>query len=245
MGPPHHVGHSSPQTGQGSGLRSLRRVMAIRHRQQAPPGRLENNTRYQGMTVSKRFLDLVVASVLAVLLAPVMLVLAIIILAMDGRPVLYISERMKSPTSGFGLVKFRTMRPDPADRGASGGDKAARVTKSGAFLRRTRLDELPQLWNILKGDMSFVGPRPPLRIFVEDYPQLYGAVLRSRPGLTGLATLIFHQTEHRLLKSCTTAAETDAIYRRICVPKKAKLDLMYQKNWSLCWDIRMMFRTIF
>lgn len=197
------------------------------------------------MPLTKRLLDISVALTLGLLLLPVMLVLAVVILAIDGRPVLYISERMKTPTTGFGLVKFRTMRPDAADSGVSGGDKAGRITRTGRFLRRTRLDELPQLWNILKGDMSFVGPRPPLRVYVEDYPEVYGPVLRCRPGLTGLATLVYHRHESRLLRPCQTPAETDATYRRACIPRKGRLDLIYQKHWSLCLDVRLMFRTVF
>lgn len=197
------------------------------------------------MPLSKRLLDILVAVILLVLTAPIMLILAFMILILDGRPIFYVSERMKTPTQGFGLVKFRTMRPDSADQGVSGGDKNARITRSGRFLRRSRLDELPQLWNILKGEMSFVGPRPPLRVYVQDYPQFYGPVLRSRPGLTGLATLVYHRHEHRLLAACQTAAETDATYRRASVPRKARLDLIYQNHWSLCFDIRLMFRTVF
>lgn len=193
----------------------------------------------------KRLMDLVGVLVFAVPLVPVIAVLALVILVTDGRPVFYISERMKTPTKGFQLVKFRTMRTVVRDSGVSGGDKAARVTPIGRFLRRSRLDEVPQLWNILKGDMSFVGPRPPLRVYVEDYPQLYGPVLRSRPGVTGLATLIYHRHEQRLLAATRSAAETDAIYRRACVPRKARLDLIYQAHQSPCFDIRLMYRTVF
>jgi lipopolysaccharide/colanic/teichoic acid biosynthesis glycosyltransferase len=197
------------------------------------------------MPVWKRLLDIVGVLVLAVALLPVIAVLALVILIVEGRPVFYISERMKTATEGFSLVKFRTMRTVAVDSGVSGGDKAARITRIGAFLRRSRLDEVPQLWNILKGDMSFVGPRPPLRVYVEDYPQLYGPVLRSRPGVTGLATLIYHRHEQRLLEACTSAAETDAVYRRACVPRKARLDLIYQAHQSPCFDIWIMFRTVF
>lgn len=197
------------------------------------------------MTPSKRLLDLAVALPLAVLLAPVIAVLALVLLVLDGRPVFYISERMKTPTESFRLVKFRTMRPDAADSGVTGADKAGRITAMGAFLRRSRLDELPQLWNILRGDMSFVGPRPPLRRYVQDFPEVYGPVLRSRPGLTGLATLAYHRHEARLLAASGSAAETEAIYRRACVPRKARLDLIYQARRSLCFDLWLMTRTIF
>lgn len=196
------------------------------------------------MPLWKRIFDIVGVLVLAVPLLPVMAVTALVILLRDGRPIFFVSERMKTADQGFALVKFRTMRPDTADSGVSGGDKTARITRTGAFLRRTRLDELPQLWNILKGDMSFVGPRPPLRRYVVDYPGLYRRVLRSRPGVTGLATLIYHRHEEHLLRDCTTAAETDALYRRACIPRKARLDLIYQERQSLRLDLWIIFRTL-
>jgi lipopolysaccharide/colanic/teichoic acid biosynthesis glycosyltransferase len=135
------------------------------------------------------------------------------------------------------------MRPTTEDSGVSGGDKSDRVTPMGRALRRTRLDELPQLWNILWGDISFVGPRPPLRQYTEAFPETYAAVLRSRPGVTGLASLRFHKREEALLAPCATPEETDAVYRRRCVPAKAKLDLIYQKNASLCFDLALIWET--
>ena len=197
------------------------------------------------MTPAKRAFDLACALVLAVLLAPVIAAVAVAILVLDGRPVLYLSERMKTPTRGFGLVKFRTMKPDPGDSGVSGGDKAARITRTGAFLRRTRLDELPQLWNVIAGDISFVGPRPPLRQYVERFPEVYGEVLRSRPGITGMASIYFHAHEEHLLARSRSRAETDAIYSRACIPRKARLDLIYQRHQSLCLDIALMLKTVF
>ena len=182
------------------------------------------------MTWSKRSFDVLCAFALTLVLAPVGLAVVIAILLLDGRPVFYVSERMKTASEGFALWKFRTMRPDAGDRGVSGGDKSARITRTGAFLRRTRLDELPQLWNILRGDLSFVGPRPPLRRYVEMFPALYAKVLQQRPGVTGLATLVFHKTEERLLAPCSTADETEAVYIRRCVPTKARLDLIYARR---------------
>jgi lipopolysaccharide/colanic/teichoic acid biosynthesis glycosyltransferase len=142
------------------------------------------------------------------------------------------------------LWKLRTMTVAAADSGVSGGDKSARVTRIGRLLRRTRLDEVPQLWNILRGDMSFVGPRPPLRTYVERFPALYARVLQSRPGITGLATLAFHAHEERLLAPCKTAEETDAVYTRRCIPRKARLDLIYQQRRSVCYDVILIGRTI-
>ncbi len=197
-----------------------------------------------GVTTGKRTLDIALALALAVLLAPFILLIAAAILVRDGGPVLYRSERMKTPDEGFMLWKFRTMRPDDTDRGVSGGDKADRITRTGRVLRRYRLDELPQLWNILRGDISFVGPRPPLRRYTELFPELYARVLESRPGVTGLATLAFHRTEERLLASCRTKDETEEVYCRRCVPRKARLDLIYASRRSLCYDLRLMLSTV-
>ncbi len=197
----------------------------------------------RGMTPAKRLLDIGLALVLLIVAAPIMAGIAVAVLVLDGRPVLYPSERMRAPGRGFTLWKFRTMRPEAGDSGVSGGDKAGRITRTGRFLRRTRLDELPQLWNILKGDMSFIGPRPPLREYVERFPGLYAQVLRSRPGISGLATLQFHRHEERLLARARTREETDAIYARACVPRKARLDLIYQRQRNLCFDLVLIGRT--
>lgn len=197
------------------------------------------------MSAGKRAFDIAAALALALVLSPVILAIAAVILLRDGAPVLYRAERMRSPADGFLLWKFRTMRVAETDSGVSGGDKRARITATGRFLRRHRLDELPQLWNILRGDISFVGPRPPLRRYVELYPDLYSEVLRARPGVTGLATLAYHRTEERLLAACGTAEETEAVYCRRCVPRKARIDTLYAERRSFCSDLRLMLATVF
>lgn len=191
----------------------------------------------------KRLIDLTLAVVMAVFLVPVILVISVLVLVLDGRPVFYVAERMKAPGQPFLLWKFRTMTPDDADRGVSGGDKTNRITRMGRILRKLRLDELPQIWNVIRGDISFVGPRPPLRVYVEDFPTLYAQVLKAKPGITGLATLVFHQHEEWLLSGCATAEETDLVYRQRCVPRKAQLDLIYQRNQSVCYDLILIWRT--
>lgn len=196
------------------------------------------------MTLSKRLFDIVFSLVLGVLLVlPILLVAAILALR-EGRPVLYRSERMRAPDQAFGLLKFRTMRPSAENAGVSGGDKAGRMSAFQRRLRRTRLDELPQLWNILRGDMSFVGPRPPLRQYTERFPALYGQVLRNRPGVTGLASLVYHRHEERILADCTTAEMTDSAYCRRCIPAKARLDLIYQRHQNLCFDVVLLVKTL-
>ena len=195
------------------------------------------------MTPAKRLVDLVLAVVLMALLAAPFGLLVLWLWAREGRPVFYVAERMRAPGRPFLLWKLRTMSVVPPEAGVSGGDKAARITATGRLLRRSRLDEVPQLWNILKGDMSFVGPRPPLRLYVERFPALYARVLRSRPGVTGLATLTFHRHEEALLAKCRTSAETDTVYARRCVPRKARIDLIYQRRRSIWMDFRLMWLT--
>ena len=199
------------------------------------------------MTPQKRLFDLVLAGMLSLLLAPVLLILIAVLLVREGRPVFYVAERMKTPERGFGLVKLRTMRPAQpgADTGGvTGGDKGARMSRLHRALRRFRADEIPQLWNVLRGDMSFVGPRPPLRVYVEAFPELYADVLRSRPGITGLASLVFHAHEERILAACRTPEETDRAYRRRCVPRKARLDLLHARRATLCSDTAILVRTL-
>lgn len=191
----------------------------------------------------QRIFDFSFACLLLIPLMPVMAIVALTLWLREGRPILYGSERMRSPTEAFTLWKFRTMRPAPKDSGVSGGDKSDRITPLGRWLRATRLDELPQLWNILRGDIGFVGPRPPLRRYVELFPELYARILQSRPGVTGLATLVFQARETELLSRTVSAEETDEVYRRRCIPRKARLDLIYQRNRTICLDLALIART--
>lgn len=196
------------------------------------------------MTPQKRLFDVVLGLLMVVLLGPILLLVLVVLLVTSGRPLFYPSERMKTPDQVFTLWKLRTMAlSDGPDRGVSGAHKAERITPMGRFLRKTRADELPQLWNVLRGDISFVGPRPPLREYVERFPELYREVLKSRPGVTGLATLRFHRQEEQLLARCHNAAETDRVYATRCVPRKATIDLIYQRNQSLCYDLKLIAMT--
>ena len=196
------------------------------------------------MTPAKRLVDLVLALLLVLLLALPFGLLMLGLWLREGRPLFYVAERMAAPGRPFRLWKLRTMAVAPPEAGVSGGDKAGRITATGRFLRRSRLDEVPQLWNVLKGDMSFVGPRPPLRIYVERFPDLYAAVLQNRPGVTGLATLVFHRHEEALLAKCRTPAETDTVYARRCVPRKARIDLIYQHRRTIWMDFWLMWSTL-
>jgi lipopolysaccharide/colanic/teichoic acid biosynthesis glycosyltransferase len=196
------------------------------------------------MTWHKRLFDLFFATLLVLVLGPILLLLVAWLLVKEGRPLFYVAERMKAPGQPFRLWKLRTMNVIETDTGVSGGDKAARITRTGARLRSKRLDEFPQLWNILKGDLSFVGPRPPLREYVDRHPEIYAQVLQSRPGVTGLASITYHKHEAALLARCLTPEETDKVYSQTCVPAKARLDLVYQRHQSMCYDFDLVFQTI-
>jgi len=169
------------------------------------------------------------------------------ILAFNGWPIFYVSERMKTPSEPFKLYKFRTMsNVDPhLNLGVTGTHKTTRISSLGKRLRKYHLDELPQLFNVIIGDMSFVGPRPPLKQYTDAFPMMYDKVLQSRPGITGFATLHFRNREKELLSRAATPGETEEIYTRHCIPKKVALDLIYHKHASVCFDAMILAQTLF
>jgi len=208
----------------------------------APPGR--RRAPPAGMTFGKRLFDVTLALLLLVPLSLVMLAVAGLLLVIQGRPIFYVAERMRAPGQPFRQLKFRTMTAVEKDTGATGAHKAWRITRFGCFLRRTRIDELPQLFNIFLGDMSFVGPRPPLREYVERFPRRYAEVLRTRPGVTGLATLIYHAHEDRIMANCHSPEATEAAYYRRCLPTKLRLDMTYQRRRTLALDLWIILNTV-
>lgn len=162
----------------------------------------------------------------------------------SSHPVFYFSTRAKYNCKPFTLIKFRTMTPTQTKETASGGHQINRINRQGRFLRKYRLDELPQLWNIFCGDMSFVGPRPPLLKYVDSFPEIYQQVLTNKPGITGLATLRYHQKEATLLSSATSARETERLYISVCIPHKARIDIFYNNRKTVCFDLFVLFSTL-
>jgi lipopolysaccharide/colanic/teichoic acid biosynthesis glycosyltransferase len=199
---------------------------------------------YSRVPPQKRAFDIGLCLLLLIPALPVIAAIWLAVRLNDGPPAIYQARRMKAPRKRFTLWKFRTMahRRGP-EMGVSGGDKRHRITTLGRKLRSSRLDELPQLFNVLTGDMSFVGPRPPARRYVRMFPELYSEVLQCRTGITGLATVIFHAHEEWLLRGCKSARETEAVYIRRCVPRKARLDLIYRDNWSIGLDLYLLYLT--
>jgi exopolysaccharide biosynthesis polyprenyl glycosylphosphotransferase len=184
----------------------------------------------------KRVLDVAAASLLLVLLSPLFAVVALRITRLDGRPVIFSQTRVGLHGRRFQLYKFRTMAPDAEQRLAElehlnevrgHAFKLTydpRMTRSGQFLRRTGLDELPQLWNVLRGDMSLVGPRPPLPQEVAGYDVWHRRRLSMKPGITGLWQV-----------SARREAEFD---------RWVRLDLEYIDRWSLWLDLKILLRTV-
>lgn len=159
----------------------------------------------------------------------------------DG-PILYKQIRMTTGLREFYALKFRTMTVVDADDGITSNDKKAnRVTKSGAFLRKYRLDELPQFWNVLVGEMSLVGPRPQIPKYIHIYPEIYKQVLSVRPGLTGLASIKFHEREERMLEEA--GADAEDVYIKKILPLKFRYNLFYVRHNNVCFDILIMWWT--
>lgn len=197
------------------------------------------------MAAARLSRDQLVACALAPVILLVLAVLYVVVVALQGRPFLHVSERMADADRSFPLYKIRTMRRSPSGReGALGGADLYRVTPIGRILRRTRLDELPQIFNVIRGDIGFIGPRPPLPVHVAAHPEGFRRLLEAvRPGITGLATVTVHRREERLLSGCRTAAETEEVYLRRCLPVKLRLDAIYARNRCLSLDLLILWRT--
>jgi len=172
---------------------------------------------------AKRMFDLLVASILLVLLSPVMLVTGILVIIFHGRPMLFGQKRPGLHGQAFRILKFRSMRDAHAEDGSLLPDEA-RLTKLGEFLRATSLDELPELINVVRGEMSMVGPRPLLMQYLERYSPEQARRHDVLPGITGLA-----QVNGR---------------NALTWEEKFRLDIWYVDHWSFWLDIKILFLTI-
>jgi lipopolysaccharide/colanic/teichoic acid biosynthesis glycosyltransferase len=188
----------------------------------------------------KRTLDILVAVFGLIVLAPLLLLISLLVKVTSPGPVLFKQERMGRRFRPFLICKFRTMVADAPQRGKSitvGDD--SRITSIGKILRKTKLDELPQLINVLKGDMSLVGPRPEVRQYVEMFRADYEEVLRVRPGVTDLASLLYRDEAALLGQS----ADPDTEYVTRVLPSKIRLAKEYAAHPSVRSDLMIILRT--
>jgi lipopolysaccharide/colanic/teichoic acid biosynthesis glycosyltransferase len=189
----------------------------------------------------KRFFDLAVSAVGLLAIGPVLLWFALRIKREDGGPVFYRGERVGLHGETFRIFKFRTMVVDAEKLGASStSDDDPRITRIGKLLRKYKLDELPQLINVLKGDMSFVGPRPQVKWAVDLYTEEERKLLSIRPGITDYASLKF-PNEGEILKG---SKDPDKDYMEKIHPEKMRLSLEYLRNRSFWLDIKLIFQTV-
>ncbi len=194
---------------------------------------------------AKRWFDLVLAVPSLFVLAPLFLVVAAAVRLSSPGPILYRARRAGYRGSVFEIVKFRTMRV----ASGGGGPKIteaddARITRPGRFLRTTKLDELPQVFNVLRGEMSIVGPRPEeAEVLDLHYPvPVRREILRARPGLTGLLQiLVFPDMTNEIIPE---GMEPQEFYFRDQLPRRVAVDLQYVRNWSVAGDMMIILRTV-
>ena len=189
----------------------------------------------------KRAFDIVIAAIGLIVLSPMMVMVAILIKLDSRGPVVFTQERIGRAFQPFSIYKFRTMiQSPPTHRLPLTVGQDPRVTRIGRILRKTKIDELPQLLNILAGDMSFVGPRPEVRQYVELFKEDYEEILRVRPGLTDVASLKY-QDEANLMAQFTNPEEE---YVRRILPDKIRLAKEYISRSSIFFDLRLILRTL-
>jgi lipopolysaccharide/colanic/teichoic acid biosynthesis glycosyltransferase len=189
--------------------------------------------------VLKRLFDIISSFIVFVILSPVFLIVSIWIKLDSKGGIFYKQKRVGKDQIEFGLFKFRTMRPNSDQIKITVGDRDPRVTEVGYYLRKYKLDELPQLINILRGEMSVVGPRPEVSQYVNLYTENQLKVLSVKPGLSDLATLEYVHESEILAKS----DNPEQTYINDIMPDKLKLNLEYIEKQSFLLDLKIIFKT--
>jgi len=189
----------------------------------------------------KRFFDFLIALFALVMLFPLFLVLGALVLMSGKGGVFFRQERIGKNRVPFLLLKFRSMRVDAEQSGQlTVGDRDPRITPVGVFLRKSKLDELPQLINVLKGEMSLVGPRPEVAKYLAVYPEKYLKILDVRPGITDPASIAFIEESALLAQS----EHPEQTYIEEILPQKLKLQLAYVEEQSALKDLSIILKTV-
>ena len=193
---------------------------------------------------SKRSLDIITSLLALVILSPLLLPI-VIVLSLSGEGyVFYFQERIGMKRVTFKIIKFATMLKDSTNLGSGSITLAGdwRVTKPGRFLRKTKINELPQILNILKGDISLVGPRPLVkRTFSAYSEEIQSKIYNVKPGLTGIGSIIFRDEESII--SSIKDEDPHEFYKRIIAPYKGELEMWYQQHNSFFLDLQLIFLT--
>lgn len=187
----------------------------------------------------KYIFDRIFALLAIILFLPFFLIIAIVMMFRTGNPVIFKQKRTGKDGRLFTIFKFRTMYEN-INRNTVSTSKDSRITPEGAFLRKWKLDELPELFNILKGDMSFVGPRPDMASYAESLTEECRKILSLRPGITGPATLKYIDEEEILAHVPDPVKYND----EVIFPDKVKINLKYLERYSLLEDIKLIYYTI-
>lgn len=190
-------------------------------------------------SVARNLVDRALAAAGLVVLAPLGAAIAAAVVLEDRGPAFFGQQRVGRNGEPFRLWKFRSMRHGTKGAQITAGNDA-RITRAGRVLRKFKLDELPQLWNVVRGDMSLIGPRPEVPRYVDAEDPVWKQVLSVRPGITDLATLVFRNEEEILAQ----AADPEVHYRQRVLPDKLALNLEYiqKRNWSV--DLKLLLWTV-
>lgn len=189
----------------------------------------------------KRIFDLAISFFLIILFLPLFPVISLLIKIEDGGSVFFLQERIGKDGKIFRMLKFRTMKENSPLTSLITIKNDPRLTRTGKLLRRFHLDEIPQLFNVLKGDMSLVGPRPESPIFKDAFSGKYEKILHLKPGITGITQILFRK-ESEMIPEGVNPHE---FYREKILPLKLSSDLQYVEKRSMFYDIKILFRTCF
>ncbi len=190
--------------------------------------------------IVKRLFDIIFSAIGILLLSPLCLVIALLILLNDGFPIFFKQERIGLNFKPFKLFKFRSMYKDAAEKGLlTVGNRDQRITKIGYFIRKYKIDELPQLINVLIGNMSLVGPRPEVKKYTDLYNEEQQKILSVKPGITDYASIAYSNENELLARS----NDPENTYIIEVMPHKLALNLKYIQEQSLLIDIKIILRT--
>lgn len=191
--------------------------------------------------IVKRIFDILASFFGLLIISPIILIVALFIKLQMPGPVFFVQTRIGKGGREFRLLKFRTMRVKPrTSEGSFDVGDQSRITGLGKILRKTKLDEVPQLINVLKGDMSLVGPRPEVKEWTAVYPEQWAIVHQVQPGITDNASIEF-RNEEELLAQSSNPEET---YRNVILPRKLELYINYVQHHSFSGDLMIIIRTI-